>query len=330
MLVVGSGQSGCQIADELLTAGRTVYLSVGHCPWLPRRYRDRELVHWLFDIGMIDDTLDALPSPAARLMCNPPVSGNDGGHDCNPRWLAERGAMLLGRIEGVDGTSLRIGPGLNESLAFGDDFVETFERRIDEHVRETGSSAPTPSRRARSSRFRRSASSTCARRAWGRCCGRTAFAPDHSWIEGVEPDTQGWPLHDAGASPVPGLYFVGLHWLQKRKSSLFSGVGEDAEHVVSALVSRRCGRVLRGAAEALRGACAGPRGLDVAVARRRCRHERLEEVLRHVCDLVDRTRERGLVRLRRLRGARSPCARTAALRRGPRRPSRAARSCGVS
>ena len=64
------------------------------------------------------------------------------------------------------------------------------------------------------------------------------FRPDHSWIEGVEPDAQGWPLHDAGGSPIPGLYFVGLHWLRKRKSSLFSGVGEDAEHVVSALVSR--------------------------------------------------------------------------------------------
>ena len=86
-LIVGSGQSGCQIAEELLAAGRAVYLSVGRCPWLPRRYRGRELVHWLIDTGLVDDTVEDLPSPSARLTCNPPVSGNDGGHDCNPRWL---------------------------------------------------------------------------------------------------------------------------------------------------------------------------------------------------------------------------------------------------
>ncbi len=64
------------------------------------------------------------------------------------------------------------------------------------------------------------------------------FRPDHAWVEGVEVDAQGWPLQDRGASPVPGLYFVGLHWLHKRKSSLFLGVGEDAEHVAAAIAGR--------------------------------------------------------------------------------------------
>ena len=64
------------------------------------------------------------------------------------------------------------------------------------------------------------------------------FRPDHGWVEGVEIDAQGWPLHERGASPVPGLYFVGLHWLHKRKSSLFLGVGEDAEHVVATIARR--------------------------------------------------------------------------------------------
>lgn len=81
VLVVGSGQSGCQIADELLHAGRDVYLAVGRCPWIPRRYRGREIVHWLVETGITDQTVDTLPTPAARLTCNPPVSGNDGGHD---------------------------------------------------------------------------------------------------------------------------------------------------------------------------------------------------------------------------------------------------------
>ena len=64
------------------------------------------------------------------------------------------------------------------------------------------------------------------------------FRPDHSWIDGVEVDAQGWPVHTRGVSPVPGLFFVGLHWLHRRKSSLFLGVGEDAEHVVGEIGRR--------------------------------------------------------------------------------------------
>lgn len=135
VLVVGSGQSGCQISEELLAAGRRVYLSVGRCPWFPRRYRGRELVHWLLETGLAHDTVDTLPSPTARLTCNPTVSGNDGGHDCNPRWLARRGATLLGRVETIDGQVLRIGAGLEESLSDGDRFVAGFKQRVDELVR---------------------------------------------------------------------------------------------------------------------------------------------------------------------------------------------------
>ena len=134
VLIVGSGQSGCQIAEELLAAGRAVYLSVGACPWLPRRYRGRDLVHWLIETGLADDTVEDLPSPSARLTCNPPVSGNGGGHDCNPRWLARHGAILLGRVDDIAEGVVRVGDGLEENLAFGDEFMANFKRRADEYV----------------------------------------------------------------------------------------------------------------------------------------------------------------------------------------------------
>jgi putative flavoprotein involved in K+ transport len=243
VLVVGSGQSGCQIADELNDAGRTVYLSVGRCAWFPRRYRGRELMHWLVDTGRVEETVDALPSPAARLACNPPVSGNDGGHDCNPRWLAARGAVLLGRLVGVDGATVQIDDGLEESLAAGDDFVAGFRRRVDEFVRASGlevadpepEEAPGPVPRIRELDLRATGVGTVL---WA-----NGFRPDHGWIEGVATDAQGWPAHERGVSHVPGVCFVGLHWLHKRKSSLFLGVGEDAEHVVSRIAAeRRAGR----------------------------------------------------------------------------------------
>ena len=236
VLVVGSGQSGCQIAEELIDAGRSIYLSCGHCGWLPRRYRGRELVEWLIDVGIADDTPDDLPSPAARLRCNPPVSGNDGGHDCNPRWLAAKGAILLGRVEAFDGSTVQIGDNLEESLAWGDEFSAQYRKQVDDYVSENGLDAPdedvpppAPVRSVSELDLARDRITTVL---WA-----NGFRPNHSWIEGVKIDAQGWPIHGAGVSPVTGLYFVGLHWLRTRKSSLFLGVGDDAEHVVSQLVA---------------------------------------------------------------------------------------------
>jgi putative flavoprotein involved in K+ transport len=238
VLVVGSGQSGCQIADELVDAGRRVVLSVGRCPWFPRVYRGREVMHWLVETGRVNDTLESLPSPAARLACNPPVSGNDGGHDCNPRWLARRGVDLVGRIAGADGEVVRFAEGLEASLAAGDEFLAEFQRRVDEYVSLSGLDVPEaePAEPARPAPHVPELDLRAA--GVGTVLWANGFRPDHSWIEGVETDEQGWPLHERGVSPVAGLFFVGLHWLYRRKSALLIGVGEDAEYVVSRLAER--------------------------------------------------------------------------------------------
>lgn len=238
VLIIGSGQSGCQIAEELLDAGRTVYLSVGRCPWLPRRYRGRELVRWLVDTGLADQTVDTLPSPAARLQCNVPVSGNDGGHDCNPRWLARRGATLLGRVEAIEGSKLRIGPGLAETLAAGDAFVAEFKRRADAFVNDSKLEVADAEPEEEMALVPAMAEVDLRDAGVGAVIWANGFRPDHSWIEGIEVDAQGWPVQRRGVSTVPGLYFVGLHWLHKRKSALFLGVGEDAEYVVAQLAGR--------------------------------------------------------------------------------------------
>ena len=239
VLVVGGGQSGCQISDELLNAGRRVYLSVGRCPWFPRRYRERDIVDWALSLGLLDETVDELPSPAARMGCNPPVSGNNGGHDCHPRWLAGRGAVVVGRLEGVDGSVARLRPGVEETLAGGDAFVDEVTSAIDGYLQESGIDAPKAEERDR-----------------GPCpvadtleldlhehyitsiLWATGFRPDYGWIELDVADEYGWPVQQRGVSPQPGLYFVGVNWLHKRKSALLCGVGEDAEHVASHLVSR--------------------------------------------------------------------------------------------
>jgi putative flavoprotein involved in K+ transport len=238
VVMVGGGQSGCQIADELIDAGRQVYLAAGRCPWLPRRYRGRELMHWMVETGLADQTVDTLPSPAARLLCNVPVSGNDGGHDCNPRWLAQRGATLLGRLEGLDGWKLKIGGGLEESLAIGDEFVAAYRKRVDDYVRAQGLHTPDPEPADPRDPISSPSELDLRQAGVGTMIWANGFRPEYRWIEGLELDQQGWPVHQRGVSRLPGLYFVGMHWLHKRKSALFLGVGEDAEHVVERIAER--------------------------------------------------------------------------------------------
>ena len=239
VLVVGGGQSGCQISDELLGAGRSVYLSAGNCAWFPRRHRGHDWVHWVVKAGILDDTVDSLAGPAARLACNPPISGNDGGHDCHPRWLAARGAVVVGRLEGVRDGVAHFASGIEETLAAGDQFAYSVIARIDEYIAEHGLEAGAPDERERLPSpipdvpridLRDAGITTIL---WA-----SGYRPDYSWIELEVTDEFGWPVQRRGVSEHPGLYFVGVNWLHKRKSALFGGVGEDAEHVVSHLVAR--------------------------------------------------------------------------------------------
>lgn len=238
VLVVGSGQTGCQIAEELLNAGRRVYLAVGNCPWFPRRYRGRDLMHWALAVGLMDQTVDTLPSPAARLACNPALSGNDGGHDCHPRTLAARGATLVGRVERIDGTGVSFAPGLDANLAKGDEFVANFRAKVDEYVVASGLDVPEeeeePLEPAPVSDG--TLGLDLRERDVSTILWTTGYRPDFSWIAVPLDDGFGWPAQQRGVTAYHGLYFVGLNWMHKRKSALFVGVGEDAEHVVSHLV----------------------------------------------------------------------------------------------
>jgi putative flavoprotein involved in K+ transport len=239
VLVVGSGQSGCQIAEELHEAGRTVFLACGRAGWLPRRIADRDLAWWLYEAGDLDDRADSLPDPAARLAGNVQASGRRGGHDLHYRTLRSMGVTLLGRFLGAEDHEARFAADLGESVAWGDQrhakVMGGFRKlAAGRGLQWPDIPGPEP--------FDSEAPERVRLREFGAVIFTSGFRPDYeSWVlcPGAF-DELGFPIHDDGASTVvPGLYFVGVHFLRKRKSSLLIGVGEDAAIVASRIASAR-------------------------------------------------------------------------------------------
>lgn len=242
VLVVGSGQSGCQIAEELAEAGREVYLSCGRAPWLPRRIGDHDFVWWLYESGFLDATVDSLPEPRARLWANLLATGRHGGHDLHLRTLHEGGVVLLGHLAGVDGRRALFRPDLSESLAWGDQRYFQLIELFNTFAAENGIPKPEVPEPAP---LECNTSETLDLKGFAAVVFAGGFRPDYEWVRipGAFDDL-GFPIHEDGASPAAdGLYFIGVHFLRKRKSSSFTGVCEDAP-----IVARKIAEARRGSA----------------------------------------------------------------------------------
>jgi putative flavoprotein involved in K+ transport len=241
VLVVGSGQSGCQIAEELHRAGRDVHLACGRAPWGPRRIGDHDLVWWAHQTGFLDQSVSALPDPSARRAANVLATGQAGGHDLHLRTLRAMGVTLLGHFLGAEGRRARFAPDLGESVAWGDERHVQLMGLVRKLVAERGMAPldiPPPAP------FDADAPEELDLAGFGAVVFAAGFRPDHaSWVDCAGAfDELGYPIHEDGASvTTDGLHFIGVHFLRKRKSSIFLGVGEDAA-VVAGRVAIRAGR----------------------------------------------------------------------------------------
>jgi putative flavoprotein involved in K+ transport len=229
VLVAGAGASGAQIAEELLRAGRRVYLSVGTHRRLPRRYRGRDLIWWLAEMRL--DQITPESRGPARL--GPVITGAYGGHTIDFRSFVADGMILLGRIETARHGVIEIAGGLAESLADGDLVYATFLNIVDEYVKRRGLDLPEDPD-ARITRPDPACATTPLTRLDLATDGvsaviwATGYGLDFGWIDIPVLNAGGEPLHRNGISAVPGLYFLGLPWLSKMNSSFLSGVGDDA------------------------------------------------------------------------------------------------------
>jgi putative flavoprotein involved in K+ transport len=235
VLVVGTGQSGCQIAEDLHLAGRRVHLCVGNAPRCARRHRGKDVVEWLHMMGYYELPIDRHPNrEQVRDRTNHYVTGRDGGRDIDLRKFAVEGMRLYGPLRDLRGSVAEFGPGLKQNLDDADDVYRSINRTIDEFIAKQGIDAPPGApyqplwEPAEEPATLDLAAANVRAVVW--CIG---FAADFGWVKLPVFDETKYPRHDRGVTSVDGLYFIGLPWLFTWGSGRFSGVGRDAKHIVS-------------------------------------------------------------------------------------------------
>jgi putative flavoprotein involved in K+ transport len=235
VLVVGSGQTGVQIAEDLHLHGRGVTLACGRARWFPRRLGERDIITWLTRAGFYDQPRSALTSPTARLLANPQSTGANGGHDLHYRVLQTMGVRLAGRLAGVAGHRARFADDLAESVAFGDARYAEMRKILVDRFGSQGievADMPDPPP------FRCEPVSEVDLHSFGAVILTAGFRPGYKrWIHFPVFDDLGFPIVDDDlGTTVPGLHFCGVPYLRTRRSSLLFGVGADAALLAQTIV----------------------------------------------------------------------------------------------
>ena len=237
VLVVGSGQSGSQIAEELYRAGRKVFLCVGTAGRAPRRYRGKDIIEWLEIIGFFNLTPEQLPPGMGKFDGIPHLSGTKGGHTINLHQFACDGVTLLGHLHGATNHKISMAPDLHENLKIVDQFEWDATNIIDGYIQANGLDAPTedlPQLRDGYEQpiieeldLKKEGINTII---WAR-----GYTFDYSMVKLPVFDQDGFPVQSSGVTHYPGLYFVGIPWMPSEKSGFLLGVGESARHIASCI-----------------------------------------------------------------------------------------------
>jgi putative flavoprotein involved in K+ transport len=239
VLVVGSAQSGAQIAEELYQSGRKVYLSTSRAGRAPRRYRGKDTLEWLFMLGFFDTPAEKMPFPAEHFTV-PHVSGTRGGHTLNLHQFARDGVTLLGHVRGIDGYKVMLAPDLYQNLGMADGFEANMQKMVDGFIAGSGIDAPTDELPQMRDGFQQPVIEELDLKAAGisTVIWATGYRFDYSLVKLPVFDERGIPVQDRGATGFPGLYFVGLPWAPTLRSATLAGVGDAAGHIASNIVAR--------------------------------------------------------------------------------------------
>jgi len=250
VLVVGTGQSGVQLMEDLHLAGRKVHLAVGSAPRSPRMYRGRETTEWLYDLGFYDLTIDRHPlGDEAKHKTNHFLTGRSGGHEIDLRKFALEGVKLYGSMANIHGTTLEFKPDLTKNLDDADEIYVNIRNDIDRYIANNNIDAPIepPFRKAWEPEFDPTSidadKENITSIVWA-----IGFRPNYRWIELPVFDGRGYPQFDRGITHVDGLYFIGLPWLHTWGSGRFLGIADDAHYLANIIHGKlaigQCVRVI--------------------------------------------------------------------------------------
>jgi putative flavoprotein involved in K+ transport len=239
ILVIGSGQSGCQIAEDLHLAGRKVHLAVGSAPRCPRVYRGRDAVEWLDDLGQYDLPVDRHSlKEKVRKNANHYLTGRDGGRDIDLRKFALEGMTLYGRLNDIQNGRLAFADDLSKNLDNADRVYNGICGLIDEHIARNAIAAPAaPHYEPVWQPSEVPTELDPARAKISAVIWTTGFRSDWSWVDLPIFDGAGYPTHRRGVTSMDGVYVLGLPWLYTWGSGRFVGVGRDAAFICEQIAS---------------------------------------------------------------------------------------------
>ena len=235
VLVVGTGQSGAQIAEELYQSGRKVYLSIGSAGRVPRRYRGRDINDWFTRMGMFDTRVGELKSPRAKFAPHPQISGKNGGESLNLHQFARDGVVLLGHVRGAQGGQLTVAPDMKQMLAQVDQFELDALKMVDSYIVRMGLNAPAETVPQFRDGYEQEELGTLNFEAAGikTVIWAAGYKFDFSFVKLPVTDEDGYPVQTRGVTEYEGLYFLGIPWLHSRKSGILFGVGDDAAYLAA-------------------------------------------------------------------------------------------------
>lgn len=240
-LVVGTGQSGVQIMEDLVRDGRKVHLAVGPAPRSPRKYRGRDATDWLYDMGHYAITIQQHPDPGKALaQTNHYMSGRDGGKEIDlRRFVVENNISLYGSLSDIDGSQFAFLPDLEKNLDDADKSYLGICQTIDRYIEREGIEAPTEAPFEKLWHPETEITEIDARGLnitsiiWS-----IGFRPNYRWIEADVFDDHGRPIYDRGVCEAPGFYFIGLGWLNTWGSGRFLGIDEDSKYLAERIETR--------------------------------------------------------------------------------------------
>ena len=240
VLVVGTGQSGAQIAEELYQSGRKAYLSVGSAGRVPRRFRGRDINDWFTRIGLFDTNVKELTSPRDKFSYHPQISGKNGGHSLNLHQFARDGVVLLGHVRDARGGKLTLAPDLHETLEKVDQFEINALQKINDYIDRAALKAPMETIPELYDGYSQELLTELDLKACGisTVIWATGYTFDYSLVKLPVVDVDGYPIQKRGVTRFDGLYFLGMPWLHNRKSGILFGVGDDAAYLAENIAER--------------------------------------------------------------------------------------------